>query len=293
MLTPVTLTCPFGHVFEVRPDIHLREHSLGGCKDCQRENSSVRMSYTQLQWIEFVLNIYKNRDDFHLIIRIHPRMFPNKREKVTSPAALIFREYLEKIHFSNVSINLPEDNISIYSIASITDRITVYNSSVGAEFAALDIPVICFDSKFLTAFPTELSFIAKDLQNYSELLLNDFENFQVHLKAYLAFKWFIFKYEMNTEQYSSHMNNLLDSTFNFMRRISVKYNIRIIKRLAALIFNWSFGKRILLPLSSQVVENSLDTISNARLVNPTKEFLESEFEAISQSKFNLKRKLFS
>lgn len=264
-----------------------------GIKDLAETKDSERIFPDQLQWIKFVLNLYKNRDDFHLIIRIHPRMFPNKRETVTSPAALVFREYLKKIDFKNVSINFPEDNISIYSIAQITDRITVYNSSVGAEFAALDIPVICFDSKFLTAFPSELSFMASDLQNYSELLLDDFENSQINLKAFFAFKWFIFKYEMNTEQYPSHMNSFLESTFNFMRRISLKYNIRIIERTAVQIFNRGYGKRILLPLSTQIVENSLDTISNARSFNPTKDILESEFEAISRSKFELKRKLFS
>ena len=55
MTTLVTLTCPFGHIFEITPDVHLREHSLGGCKECQRENCSARMSYTQSQWIKLAV----------------------------------------------------------------------------------------------------------------------------------------------------------------------------------------------------------------------------------------------
>jgi hypothetical protein len=62
MMTHVTLTCPYGHVFEITPQVHLREYSLGGCKDCQREKCSERMSYTQSQWIE--LAIAKHGDTY-------------------------------------------------------------------------------------------------------------------------------------------------------------------------------------------------------------------------------------
>jgi G:T-mismatch repair DNA endonuclease (very short patch repair protein) len=52
MKTPVILICSYGHQFKVSPDVHLRPESLGGCKECQWQSCSVRMSYTQGEWIE-------------------------------------------------------------------------------------------------------------------------------------------------------------------------------------------------------------------------------------------------
>jgi len=71
MLTPVALTCSFGHIFEVKPEIHLRENSLGGCKECQKENCSIRMSYTQSQWIELATAKHGNTYLYHKVIYIN------------------------------------------------------------------------------------------------------------------------------------------------------------------------------------------------------------------------------
>jgi len=71
MTTPVTLTCSFGHVFEITPDVHLRENSLGGCKDCQRENCSARMSYTQSQWISLAIAKHGDTYLYHKVVYVN------------------------------------------------------------------------------------------------------------------------------------------------------------------------------------------------------------------------------
>ena len=61
MSTPVTLIeVDTRHEFEVRPDIHLRDRSLGGCKECQRMEISKRMSYSHNEFIEKAREIHNS-----------------------------------------------------------------------------------------------------------------------------------------------------------------------------------------------------------------------------------------
>jgi G:T-mismatch repair DNA endonuclease (very short patch repair protein) len=60
MKTPVVLICRLGHQFETSPEVHLRAESLGGCKECQACACSLRISYSQEQWIELALSVHDN-----------------------------------------------------------------------------------------------------------------------------------------------------------------------------------------------------------------------------------------
>jgi len=73
-------------------------------------------------WITFLIQFMESRNDCHLIIRVHPRQFPNKREKIKSENAAILENILSKT-FPNVSINWPTDQISLYDLATITDLV--------------------------------------------------------------------------------------------------------------------------------------------------------------------------
>jgi CDP-glycerol glycerophosphotransferase (TagB/SpsB family) len=106
-------------------------------------NGAVQKLFTnQLEWAKWLISYVGGRNDLHLIIRIHPREFPNKRENVRAPHLDSFISSLGANLPQNVSLNLPDQEISIYDLIPIVNVLLNSTSSVGVEFAAFGIPVI-------------------------------------------------------------------------------------------------------------------------------------------------------
>ena len=82
-----------------------------------------------MDWIKFTVEWVSSRPDLFLIIRVHPREFPNKRESVTSEQAIALSKFFEHLP-KNVAINWPSDSISLHDLIRITDvglNATLYN----------------------------------------------------------------------------------------------------------------------------------------------------------------------
>ena len=121
-------------------------------------------------WIRFLLKILGVRDDVHLIIRIHPRQFPNKREKIKSEEAVQLEQLLSSLP-SNVTVNWPSDQISLYDLASITDLVLNRTSSAGLELSALGIPTLLCDPELMIAYDPSINTVVKSKLEY-ELAIN-------------------------------------------------------------------------------------------------------------------------
>lgn len=110
----------------------------------------------QFAWIRFLFGFAATRPDYRFILRLHPRMFPNKRESVVAPVVARVMKLIEEAP-SNVIINLPSDNVSIYDLLQIVDVLLGYRSSVGAEFAAFGLPVVAPANKDFFTYPAEIN----------------------------------------------------------------------------------------------------------------------------------------
>lgn len=140
---------------------------------------------TQVIWIKELINYVKNKHDLFLIIRVHPREFPNKRESVKSDHAKMLEKVLKNLP-DNVKVNWPADNISIYDIAQETDVFLNAWSSVGVEMSLLGIPVVVY-SKDLILYPSDLNYLAKNKKDYFtkiELALRKGWNYERIKKTY-------------------------------------------------------------------------------------------------------------
>ena len=123
------------------------------------------------EWINFVVSAIQDNPNWFLIIRPHPREFPNKREKVMSDSGQTLSLFLERFaNYPRVFVNLPNQEISIYDLAKITDVHLNSTSTVGVEFALLGIPSILTGEDFLTAYPPEISNIPTSLEDYRSLM---------------------------------------------------------------------------------------------------------------------------
>jgi hypothetical protein len=145
----------------------------------------------QFEWITWLLEFARTRQDLHFIIRLHPRMFPNKRESVLSPVVAQIMKLIEE-RPSNTSLNLPTDNVSMYDIMQIVDVLLNFRSSAGAELAAFGIPVVApANSEFFT-YPAELNLVGTTPGDYAAKIDTALASGWSIEQSRRAFRWYAF-----------------------------------------------------------------------------------------------------
>ena len=110
---------------------------------------------SQFEWITQLILFTKKNTKYHLIIRLHPRDFPNRRDNQISEQSRQYNELFNHLP-NNVTINWPDDKISVYHIAKFTHLCLHSGSSVGKEMALLGIPVLNYLPHSL-AYPPNMS----------------------------------------------------------------------------------------------------------------------------------------
>jgi hypothetical protein len=147
---------------------------------------------TQAVWIKELINYVKNKQNLFLIIRVHPREFPNKREGVKSDHAKMLEKVLKNLP-DNVKINWPTDKISIYDLDQETDVFLNAWSSVGVEMSLLGIPVVIY-SKELVLYPHDLNYLAKDRKDYFAKIELALKNGWSYEKIKKTYRWLALYY---------------------------------------------------------------------------------------------------
>jgi len=95
----------------------------------------------QFDWLQSLVEHVEASADLQLVIRIHPREAPNKRENRTSEN---LREMQRRFSaaYANVRVVWPTDPVSSYDLAEIADIGLIALSTIGFELARLGVPVI-------------------------------------------------------------------------------------------------------------------------------------------------------
>ncbi len=147
----------------------------------------------QFSWIRFLFEFAKTRPTYRFILRLHPRMFPNKRENVVAPVVAMVMKLIEDAP-SNVIINMPSDNVSIYDLLQIVDVLLGYRSTVGAEFAAFGVPVVAPANKDFFTYPAEVNRTGYTKKEFAKLIDEavvegwSIENMRI------VYRWFAFQF---------------------------------------------------------------------------------------------------
>ena len=119
---------------------------------------------SQAEWIKAVAEYVRLRPDLFLIVRVHPREFPNKREGAKSEHAEALEKVLENLP-SNVRVNWPRDELSLYDVAEEASVILNAWSSAGKEMALLGLPVVVYAPQLLL-YPAELNYVGSTVEQY-------------------------------------------------------------------------------------------------------------------------------
>jgi hypothetical protein len=139
----------------------------------------------QVDWIRALVAFVERRKDLFLLIRVHPREFPNKRERVLSEHAQLLQQSFVQLP-ENVAVNWPTDHISLYDLAKVTDVFANAWSSAGREMAWLGLPVVLYADD-LTLYPPDLNFVGTTMTSYFEQIqaaLNEGWNAERIRRAY-------------------------------------------------------------------------------------------------------------
>jgi hypothetical protein len=119
---------------------------------------------SQVDWIKALIEYVKTRPELFLLVRVHPREFPNRRERVLSDHAKTLQDALSTLP-GNVRANWPTDGTSLYDLATITDVFANAWSSAGREMAWLGLPVVLYSTE-LCLYPPELNYVGTTESEY-------------------------------------------------------------------------------------------------------------------------------
>lgn len=120
---------------------------------------------SSLEWIEDLKSLATERPAVFVLVRVHPREFPNKREEVLSENAVRLRERLTSLP-ANMAINWPDDGVSLYDLASITDVCLNFTSTAGIEMMSLGIPTVLPLQDEMLAYDPAISHLVRDRSGY-------------------------------------------------------------------------------------------------------------------------------
>jgi hypothetical protein len=122
----------------------------------------------QADWIRALCEFVARREDLFLVVRVHPREFPNRREQVQSEHARLLKQALAALP-ANARVNWPEERISLYDLAEESDVFLNSWSSVGKEMSLLGRPVVTYSPQLLF-YPADLNYAARTPEEYFALI---------------------------------------------------------------------------------------------------------------------------
>jgi len=149
---------------------------------------------SQASWCEALIEWFRDHPEYFLIIRTHPREFPNKREGVKSAHVEKLREIFKDLP-PNVAVNWPNDNISIYNIGEEADVFLSAWSNAGIEMSLFGLPVVVY-SDDLILYPSDLNFLGKTRDEYFAKVAQAVDHGWDFEKIRMAFRWYAVQFRL-------------------------------------------------------------------------------------------------
>ncbi len=144
-----------------------------------------------IEWIDYIINLFKKHPNFLLIIKVHPSELYEAESKET-----VFDYINEKFTSlpENIKIIPPDTTINPYSLFQFTDVGLIFTGTAGIEMTLSGIPVLpAGDAHYANK---GFTFDAKTKKEYEKLLLKDISlsSYQKNLVRVYAYFHFIKTY---------------------------------------------------------------------------------------------------
>lgn len=171
----------------------------------------------QFEWVKYTVNLLADRPDVFLIIRVHPRDFPNKREQIRSEQSRAWERIFANLP-GNVAINWPHERLSLYDLFGAIDVLTTGWSATGVEALALGVPVVTYDQN-LPSYPSGIHRTGRTRDEYHRNIddaLNEGRQFKYVRNAY---RWLGLSFSLGVVRIAKPI--ALESYYRYVPRILV------------------------------------------------------------------------
>ncbi len=125
---------------------------------------------SQLDFLSEVLTVAEDLRDVNFIIRLHPRLLPNKRDSKTSQYYQQLMEILAT-RTSNVWINHPQDNISLADLGLASDMVLNWTSTAGLELASLGVTLLSCEPNETLSYPPEIGLVLRNRTDLKRMII--------------------------------------------------------------------------------------------------------------------------
>jgi hypothetical protein len=150
----------------------------------------------QFEWIQKTIEHVTGKKDIFLIIRVHPRDYPNKRDDRQSEQAALWEKLFESKP-NNVVVNWPHDKISLYDILKDIDVVVTGWSATGIEALAFGVPIVTYD-RFLPSYPPDIHFTGESVSEYYANIARAMEKGRGFDQVLNAYRWLAASFSMGT-----------------------------------------------------------------------------------------------
>lgn len=195
----------------------------------------------QLDWIKHSIGFFASRPDLFLIIRIHPRTFPNKREGVMANEQKLLAELFLNLP-ANVKVNYPADKISIYDLYKEIDALLTGWSATGVEAMTYGVPVVTYD-KNLPSYPASIHYTGETKDQYFQNIVTAATKGKQESIKENAYKWMAFSMSIGVMR---HPAMLTDEGFVMNHRLP-KLLYRAFRKLTPDLVKWVEAHRAFNP----------------------------------------------
>ena len=172
---------------------------------------------TQAEWIQATLEWVAARTDLFLVIRVHPRDFPNKRETVRSEQSFMLESLLEHVP-GNAHVNWPSEGVSLYELLEDTDTMLTGWSVTAMEALVLGIPVVTYDAN-MPSYPSDIQYTGRSTAEYFANINRALTDGWRLENAINGFRWLAYNFVTCTVTVSQDFGNFELGRQSRLRRV--------------------------------------------------------------------------
>jgi hypothetical protein len=190
----------------------------------------------QIDWIRATID-WASDNDIQLLIRPHPREFPNKRESMRSQHIEHWEEVIKDLP-DCVKIDHPDFGLSIYDHFDEIDVLVTGWSFTGIEAMSRGIPVVTYDCK-LPSYPDTIHLSGIGADDYFRNLVLALSLKEPKSIQDNAMRWLAFLSEHGTIRIFSRAMIILNTVLKFSpRNRYIAYLIRKTKPAIRYLLAW-------------------------------------------------------
>ena len=177
----------------------------------------------QIDFIERMVEFCTQNQDFYLILRPHPREFANKREnRISDHSTLISKYFKDNKVPTNVYLNTPTDDISIYQLFLLSDYVFNLSSSVGLEANLFGKRVLSIYNADYQVYPKEFNLYLRE-SRITKVEIENLSKKDISTNPILAFRWLNYKHFVSTKNKFESNPRIVFRVTNLLRHFYLSF----------------------------------------------------------------------